>query len=347
MARGGTVAIAALVGVATVALVGYLLSRGATEGAAVRQVPVTTSGSIQRQADETPSPFATDPDAVSLDAAAVGTEPPDAGADLPEAARPSDDAATARQGPIDVASLGRADLDDDAFVALVAQLDQDPGLLAAVVDAFRAEVDPARLARLARLLGAVGGPTVTALAAELVYSTDPGLRAVGLDLLRRVQPGNGEARDIIAGLLSNGTDRETLMPVLQTLTRPGVVPVDERTRLAGQVSLLAGHDDPAVRRLGLSVLSRWSDGAENVTLMRDGLVDTHAGVREAAAYALVGRADPDGALTAELFAVADDADEDERVRRAAILALKNLPLDDADRARRLAIEGVLDLAPRR
>lgn len=307
-----------------------------------------TGAGVANVSGASPSPFSPDGRAASSN----GGESPD-GVSGAEAVAESSGSAESRsrrrvaplEGSVDVTSLGWTALDDDTFEALAARLAEDSALMAALVDEFRSERDPERLARLAVLLGEAGGPEATALAAELAYSADDELRVVGLDLLRRVQPGNAEARDIVSGMLANGTDRDTLVPVLQTLTRPGVVPVDERTRLAGQVALLSTHEDPGVRRLGLGVLSRWSEGSENVELMRGGLADPYPGVREAAAHALVGRPDPDGSIAGELFAVADDTAEEERVRRAALLALKNLPLGTAGIERRLAIERLLDRRP--
>lgn len=348
MDRGRPFAAIAFAGVAAVAL-GVFVANGDDPPAVPDPADGPAEGSAGGVAAPA-SPFSTEIE--SGEGVATGAAPnvsadnatADPGARSASGAR---DRVAPFEGPVDVTTLGRASLDDDTFEALAARLAEDPELLAALVDEFRSETDPDRLSRLAILLGEVGGPDVTALAAELVYDVDEARRGIGLDLLRRVQPGNDEARAVVSGLLSNGTDRETLVPVLQTLTRPGVVPVDERTLLAEQIAVLSGHQDPGVRRLGLDVLSRWSEGEEHVALMRGALGDPHPGVREAAAHALVGRPDADGTIASELFAVADDPQEEERVRRTALLALKNLPLDEADLERRLAIERGLDRLPAR
>ena len=353
--RGGALAIGAAALVAIAALGLYAVTGRDEGGAAIdpgengAALDVTDASS-----DDGPSANADSPFSV---ASGKGS---DAGAVVPDATsgstpiEPSDASASASSsgvaplaGYVDVATLGREDLGDDAFEALVARLRSDPDLLSALVDEFRAETDPARLRRLTRLLGDVPDPSVTALAAELVYSGDEVSRAIGLDLLGRVQPGSREARDIVSGLLSTETDERVLVPTLQALSRAGAVDRTERAALSGQVALLTSHEQPNVRRLGVDILARWSDGQAHVPVFRDALSDRDAGVRETAAYSLVGRGDPDGTITRELFAVVENDAEEERVRRGAMLALKQLPLDGPGRERVAALQKQLDRRPLR
>lgn len=251
------------------------------------------------------------------------------------------------EGPVDVTALGRGPLEDDALEALVARLAVDPELLGALVDEFRSEGDPARLERLSRILGELGAPEATTLAAELVFSGDETSRAIGLDLLRQVQPESAEARDIAASLLATETDGDALLPTLQVLAKEAVdVDAETRGALSAQMALLTGHGDARVRRRSLDMLARWSDDPAHLPVLLDGLADPEAKVRETAAYAFVGRDDPDGSVVPELFAVIENDAETERARRGAILALKGMDLDERARARVREIERALDRRPR-
>ena len=255
-----------------------------------------------------------------------------------------DSSSTATPLPaVDVREIGRSDLADAEFESLAARLASDPELLAALIDEFRSETDPERRRRLALLLGDVRDPAVSVLAAELIYSGDPDSRALGLDLLGRIQPGNGDARDMISGLLSSESDGEVLVGTLTAMAVPGAVEPGERQALAEQVSLLTSHADPSVRRTSLDILSRWSDSPEHTPLLLDGLVDGDPIVRRTAAYALVGHEDASEDVMRDLFAVVENTSEVERTRRGAILALKGMPLDDERRRLLEDIESRLDL----
>ena len=292
-------------------------------------------------ATDADSPFATAPDA-TRDGDVAGVPLTEDVLDL-GGTEPSGSSAAAPLPAIDVREVGRSNLSDTEFESLVARLASDPELLAALIDEFRSETDPERRRRLALLLGDVRDPAVSVLAAELIYSGDPDSRALGLDLLGRIQPGNGDARDMISGLLSSESDGEVLVGTLTAMAVPGAVEPGERRGLAEQVSLLTNHADPAVRRTSLDILSRWSDSPEHTPLLLGGLVDGDPIVRRTAAYALVGHEDASEDVMRDLFAVVENTSEVERTRRGAILALKGMPLDDERRRRLEDIENRLDL----
>ncbi len=70
-------------------------------------------------------------------------------------------------------------MSDTDYESLVARLESDPGLLQQLIDEFRQEQDPERLALLARLIGEAGGPAVTQIASELIFSGDEASRELG------------------------------------------------------------------------------------------------------------------------------------------------------------------------
>ncbi len=258
-----------------------------------------------------------------------------------------DDKLAASLPPLDVAGVGQQPLTDEAFDALVERLRADPDLLAALIDQARSEGDMQRLERLLRVLGDVDDPAVVALATELVYSGDPALQGLGLDLMKRVRPGDPDVLASVSGLLSNEVEGQVLVPALTALAIPGGTDDGTRATLASQVAVLTGHSDPEVRRTSLTILSRWSNDATYTPQLLTGLDDTDAGVRRAAAFALVGHGDTSVEVQQRLLRVADTASSGEPARRGAILALKRMPLDDATRGRVLVIERGLDSRPLR
>lgn len=225
---------------------------------------------------------------------------------------------------VDVTLIGQSPISDAEFEQLIAQLRDNPELLQQLVDEFRQETDVNRQLQLLRLLGEVGGPSVTLAASELIYSGDPESRRIGLELLQRVQPGNAEARDIASSLLATSVEPDVLVSTLTTLARPGDVSDENREYLAQQVAILATHNDDSVRSISLSVLSRWSTGEQFTAVFLDGLNDTADVVRESAAYSLIGHDDASPAVISALMAVATDSTENEQVRRGSILALRGM-----------------------
>ena len=247
---------------------------------------------------------------------------------------------------VNLSAIGRSFISDTEFAALVERIQSDPHLLTQLIDEFRQETDPQRLAELARLLGEVGGPDVTLTASELIFSGDAQARDLGLELLQQVQPGNSDARDIVTGMLATEVEPEVLVGTLTTLARPGNVDIETRASLSEQVAWLTEHEDASVRAVSLNILSRWSVDATYTSVLIGGLDDSVSTVRESAAYALVGHEDTGPQVTSSLFAVIDNDREEEAVRRGAILALRGMTLTDEQQGHINAIERKLDSRPR-
>ncbi len=202
---------------------------------------------------------------------------------------------------LDVSQIGQAPLSDADYESLVARLKSDPALLQQLIDEFRQEQDPDRLALLARLIGEAGGPAVTQIASELIFSGDEASRELGLQLLRQVQPGNSQARDMASSLLATEVEPQVLSSTLSALASPGTVDEASRAMLSDQVALLASHDDAGVRGISLDILSRWSTDGRDTPVLINALLDPEPRVREAAAYALVGHEDDNVVVVQSLF----------------------------------------------
>lgn len=244
--------------------------------------------------------------------------------------------------PVDVASVGREPITDSQYRELRDRLQNDPGLLQRFIDEFRQEQDPERLARLAQLLGDIGGEAVTLMASELIYSGDPAARKLGLSLLQRIQPGNENARNIASGLLATEIEPQVLVDTLTSLSQPGTVDEQSRNFLAGQVAFLTEHEDSAVRSISLNILSRWSTDDRYTTVLLNGLTDSEPVVREAAAYAMVGHEDSSEQVISTLMQVALDTEADKAVRNAVFLALRRMGISEQQRQQLLDAERIMN-----
>lgn len=229
---------------------------------------------------------------------------------------------------VDVTALGLQSLTEAEMQSLVNRLGADPQLLGALIDEMRQEADPERRKLLAQILGEVGGDSVILLASEFIFSGDTSSRELGLDLLQMVQPGNPQAREIVAGMLATEVEPQMLVNTLTTLAVPGDVDAQSRAYLSDQVAWLTEHQDPSVRSVSLDILSRWTANPQYTPVLLDGLDDESEHVRTSAAYALVSHEDKSPQVIDRLFSVIDDTSESKQVRRAAILALRNMPLSE-------------------
>jgi len=291
------------------------------------------------ESDSAVSPFSTDvnsnggADQSASSASSVNT------VERPTSVDTASEPSVTREWPeVDIYSLGQRNITDADFATLVERLKADPEFLQAIINEFRLETDTDRLRRLAQLLGDVNLPEVTALASELIFSGDSASRKVGLELLKYVQPGNNDARELVAGLLTTEYQPEVLVDTLNTLAVPGEVDNESRAGMSEQVALLATHQDARVRRSSIDILSRWSEDPQHTPIILNGLQDEDRFVRQTSAYALVGHEDESYEVIQSLLAVAANPDEEKRVRRGSILALKGMAIDTETRNRVAAIE---------
>lgn len=239
------------------------------------------------------------------------------------------------------ASLSEADL-----AVVVSRLTSDPALLAQLIDEFRQESDPVRKAKLAALLGELGGDDVTLLASELIYSGNEAERTLGLNLLQAVQPGNDQARSIVFGMLATEVAPDVLVETMTALSQPGTVDEVNRAYMADQVAWLSTHDDVSVRGISLDILARWSTDGRHTDVFLNALDDESASVRSSAAYSLVGSESSSSTVVARLFVTLEDDSEFTSVRRAAALALNSMSLSALQQERLKVLEQALDRAAR-
>lgn len=320
--------LSAFVVLGAVVAVGFWLARQdvGPDAAAQRDKKLDSTASLAESSAESDSPFGViDNEALTPDSNVnvATTEPVVA----------LDETSTHSDLPSWDSTLSEAQLKD-----LVARLRADPALFQQLIDEFRQESDPQRKLRLAMVLGEVGGEQATLLASELIFSGDSDERTLGMDLLQDIQPGNAQARDIVSGMLATEVEPDVLIDAMTALSRPGDVDNDSRAFLSDQLAWLTTHQDDGVRSISLDILSRWSDDGRYTDTLLAGLDDDSEYVRGSAAYALAGHEDDSSAVIDRLFSTIRRAGESPSVIRAAILALRSMPLTSAQLAELDAIE---------
>ena len=238
--------------------------------------------------------------------------------------------------------IGQQSLSDADFRSTVQQLRSDAALLAATMDEFRSETDPQRLNRLAQLLGEVDSPELTPLASELIYSGNVNSQMAGLDLLRRIQPRDAGARDVVVNVLSSQSNPDVLVAALNVLATPGQVNAEQRQTMLNQITPLVNDVSPRVRQRALSTLSKWTNDASLTPTLLSGLTDPDPNVRQTAAYAFVNYPYPDADVSQALLTLLENSDNTKRARRGAALALHGMNLNNQEQQRLLIGERLLN-----
>ena len=228
--------------------------------------------------------------------------------------------------------IGHNSLSDEDMLALIRRLRNDPVLLSDLLNELRAETDPARLKRLAALLGDSGHADVLPVAEELIYSSNPDTREAGLDLLSRVAPKNPEAYDIANAILGSEADADVLVSTMNVLALPRNATPESRATSITQVMPLANHESAAVRRHSVSILVRLTNDQSLSPVLSNALHDPDPAVREAAVYAYATYPYQTAEAVQRLVDLVADPNEERGVRNGAILALNNMSPDEATQA---------------
>lgn len=234
----------------------------------------------------------------------------------------------------ELAAIGTTSPTNAQFDALVARLRTDPAALGLLIEAFRAETGRKRLDRLATVLGTVGHSELASIGAQMVGSGDPLSRDAGLRLLQQLQPHDEGAREVLVGLLGSETDPAVLGSIIDAVALPGEKPGAQGSgALVAQLVPLTRHASAAVRRNGITVLSRWADDADVAPVLEEALSDPDRGVRLSAVYAFANQSGLAETVKQELLGVLENANETRGTRSGALLALQRADLDREQRRR--------------
>jgi len=330
-------------------IVGYrLLDDGKDDGDPVVEEREQRNSGEGEVADSAPSPFAVS-DTNNPEATAPVTDSATT-ADLPADASPAGVSSTSPTIDVPLADMpidriGREAMSDEFQVSLSVVLRGDRAMLLALIDSLRADGDAERILRLSIVLGELGDPAIDELIEELAYSADPDLVVASLDLMKRSGVDDVRARAVVSTLLANDSPADVLVPALSAIARPGSATDGERQDMANQIALLTRHESANVRSVSIDLLSRWTSDGSDTPVLLGALQDEDASVRRSAAYSLVGHQHNAEEVVAGLLRTAEDADENEAVRKAAILAVQRSP--GADVSQRQRVDEILLLLNRR
>jgi len=308
-------------------------------GSGTMAVPATGPAEPIASVAPAATPFAVVPDELVDQPPMAVVDPPGLEAEGESAVRSNDASAGASSGDrADIASIGTAAWTNDGFARQLARFQADPLALELLIDAFRSASDPARLERLASLLGEIGHPDLAAIGAQMVSSGDPVSRDAGIALLQQLQPDDPAARETLIGLLAVESDPGVLDAVIDAVSVPGSDAEGQSAALVAQLVPLTRHSSPAVRRNGITVLSRWATDAGVRPILQDALSDTDAGVRASAVYAFAEQPRLDASIRQDLFTVLENERETRGTRSGAMLALQRTELDEEQARRLRAVE---------
>ena len=232
----------------------------------------------------------------------------------------------------DVTTVAVGTLSDGDFNNLVADLALDPTLLPKLLDEYRANTDPDRARRMAQVLKSRQDPRITALGQEMVYSGDPQSQQAGFALLAGQQGNDPQALETVVEMIEIEANPEVLRSAMGALSVPGKTQDEQQERVLDQFSTKSQHDDPMVRRLSLSLMSRWEGDRDMNDHYIAGLADADERVRTGALFSLKASDYRSEAAKQALIDVAQDTSAGRLLRLNAVSALKRYDLSEQELA---------------
>jgi len=322
-----TLGVVAVVAVAAILVYQVLVNNKHLPPSTAQNSPDTTT---------TPAPAETD-----LNAAKNGESAEDKSVDLAESpvealtdsAENSNTQPNPDYSPLAAYEIGNEPLQDEALLELVDRLNNDPVLMAALIEELRAETDPARLKRLVYILGTTANEAVLPAAEELIYSGSESARDTGLDLLSRISSTNPEAMLVASNLLVSENEPDVLIATMNVLAQPGNADSELRKSLVTQITPLSNHESISVRGFTVSTLARLTNDPDVAPVFYNALFDTEPAVRRSGVYAFSSYPYHSPEASQKLLDMVEDDSEHVEVRRGAILALSNNSPDELTKSR--------------
>lgn len=248
--------------------------------------------------------------------------------DLNSVDQPTGDQATDSKTPVtitsdtDVTTVAVGSLSDGDFNNLVADLALDPSLLPKLLEEYRSNTDPDRASRMAQVLKSRQDPRITVLGQEMVYSGDPQSQQAGFALLGGQQGNDPNALETVVEMIEIESNTQVLRSAMGALSIPGKTQDEQQERVLDQFSSKANHDDPMVRRLSLSLMSRWEGEGDMNEYYVSGLSDVDERVRTGALFSLKASNHQSEEARQALINVAQDTSAGRLLRLNAVSLLK-------------------------
>ncbi len=235
-------------------------------------------------------------------------------------------------------SIARGVMTEALLSDNVKALQHNPELLLATLDEFAAETDPTRLDRLRLVLGQLDDLSLVAAAQGMIFSGNPASADAGLDLLRDIGPRVPEARNVALDVLSSTQDPDMLVGATNVMVVVSSDDPEVAQRVVSSLSSLVQHPDARVRRASYSTLARWSQDPSVTPTLLQGLTDVDPKVRKSTAYGFVGYPNADSTVIEALLGTAENESDIRRARLGALLALRDMPLDESQQVRLQALQ---------
>lgn len=293
--------------------------------------------------DQAPATAQQTPDTTSADASANNTSSPKIETKLAEPLELNNaDSAQADIAsnqlssnfpPLAAYEIGNEPITDETLAELVNRLNNDPALMAELINSLRGETDPERLKRLVYILGATGNSAVLPAAEDLIYSGVISSRDAGLDLLSRIASTNPEAYAVASNLLISETEPKVLIATMNVMAQPGDATPELTASLVTQITPLTTHESAAVRGFSVTTLARLSNDPSMASVFNNALYDDEPGVRSSGVYALASFPYHSAEASQKLLDMVEDESETSAVRRGAMLALSNNSPDELTKSR--------------
>jgi|GEM_PF-5131370 len=233
------------------------------------------------------------------------------------------------------ADIGQSSFSNDEFHKIVRLLRTDPEFLLGLQSEFQTSQNPARLKRLAFMLGDLRDDSLVNVATQMLNSGQSISEIAALQLLGRLQIHSTEAREQILQVINVRPEASVVIGALNALARPMEENVveSERLHVANQITPLLSHPDNEIRRHSYALLFRWADTVADLepTLL-SALEDSDPGVRRTAAQGFIKAPNKTQAAKLALLRMLDNQEESAGNRKAAALALQNFDLAPEEKA---------------
>ena len=233
-----------------------------------------------------------------------------------------------------VATFSRADpaLDDprgELHLRARTYLEANPAALESTLRSLRTDTDPDVHARKLVLLAELSSDRIMAEAKRLAASGDARERFDGFSLLQL--DATAEARDVLVAALDNEQEPAALSAAVAALQAQPSLPSDVQGHAVERLQALQGHADLRVRAAAYTTLQGLANEPTAPQGAVRGLNDPAPEVVEATISSLGADSARAPEVKSELLGLTTNADATRELRAQAGAALRDAPLDAAER----------------
>jgi|GEM_PF-1632225 len=219
----------------------------------------------------------------------------------------------------------------DSFDRNIQRARRDPAYLRELIGNYRFETELDRRGALLAVLQGVANQDVLRAGRELADSGDPRQRQLGLDLLKSFPLDVTEVRELLQRQLQDERD-PTMLKQLVDMLAPTVIASEDAAPVLNRLDALRRHPDPAVRASSVLQSVQWNKSGDNEDILHRAILDSDAGVRQAAIAGINASGVRSDRLKDALLSLAGDPRSDGETRNAAVFALQNFAMNRSEYA---------------